>query len=51
MKVPAELARLIVDVVVAILGSSDPKGAARRAEEAARRRVLVETIKKARKKI
>ena len=46
-KAPSALVGLIVDVVRAILGSPDPEAAARRAQEAARRRAFDETMRRA----
>lgn len=43
-KLPPEVVDLVVDVVKAIAGSDDPGEAARRAEEAARRKALDEAM-------
>jgi hypothetical protein len=45
-KMPLELQELVVDVVKAIAGSSEPSEAARRAEEAARRKAFDEAMER-----
>jgi hypothetical protein len=46
LKMPTELAELVVDVVKAIAASDDPSEAARRAEEAARRKAFDELMER-----
>ena len=45
-KLPTEVAELDVDVVKAIAGSDEPSEAARRAEEAARRKAFDELMER-----
>jgi hypothetical protein len=45
-KLPPDVVELVVDVVEAIAGSDDPGEAARRAEEAARRKAFDEAMRR-----
>jgi hypothetical protein len=45
-KLPPDVVELVVDVVAAIAGSDNPSEAARRAEEAARRKAFDEAMEK-----